>query len=271
MRLRVRHRTTYRYSAPIAYAIQSLRLQPSPYEGLTVLHWQVSADEGRRTLPSFTDGFGNTVHTHTTDRPHSVAVITAEGEVETRRDDGIVLGAAEPLPPVFYLRQTPLTAPDPAIVELAHRADAIVGIARLHALMLAVRDSMEYRIGSTDSQTNAAEALARGVGVCQDHAHLFIAAARAIGVPARYVGGYLWTGDDDAEYEASHAWAEAYVDDLGWIGFDPANRLCPTENYIRVGIGLDYWTAAPVRGIRRGVAEEALSVRVQVGLGGAEQ
>jgi transglutaminase-like putative cysteine protease len=154
---------------------------------------------------------------------------------------------------------------------LAHRADADAGIARLHALMHGVRDRMAYRAGTTDSQTSAAEALASGVGVCQDHAHLFIAAARALDVPARYVGGYLWTGDDDAEYEASHAWAEAYVDDLGWVGFDPANRLCPTENYIRVGIGLDYWTAAPVRGIRRGVADEALSVRVQVRLGTAEQ
>jgi transglutaminase-like putative cysteine protease len=269
MRLHVLHRTVYRYSAPIHYAIQTLRLQPRPYEGLTVLNWRVEGD-GHRPLPSFIDGLGNIVHCHSVDRPHTEASITVEGEVETRRGDGIVLETPEPLPPLFYLRVTPLTAADEAIKALARSATGNSTLERLHAIMNTVRDRVGYRPGTTDTQTAAAEALAQGEGVCQDHAHLFIAAARAVEIPARYIGGYLWT-ESEAEYDAAHAWAEAYVPDLGWVGFDAANRICPTENYIRVSVGLDYWAAAPVRGLRRGAAEESLDVRVKVRQPGADQ
>jgi transglutaminase-like putative cysteine protease len=270
MRLHVLHRTVYRYSAPIHYAIQTLRLEPRPYDGLAVLHWRVEGD-GRRPLPSFVDGLGNIVHSHTVDRPHSEASITVEGEVETKREDGVVGGAPEPLPPLYFLRVTPLTTADDAIVALAKDAASDAEpLKQLHALMHAVRDRLDYRPGTTDSQTAAAEALAQGVGVCQDHAHLFIAGARAIGIPARYAGGYLWT-ESEAEYDAAHAWAEAYVPDLGWIGFDAANRVCPNENYIRVSVGLDYWAAAPVRGLRRGAAEESLDVKVRVQGAGVDQ
>jgi transglutaminase-like putative cysteine protease len=271
MRLQVFHRTVYRYSAPIRYAIQSLRLEPRPYEGLNVLNWRVEG-EGHHALPSFLDGLGNIVHCYSIDRPHSEAAVSVTGEVDTRRDDGVVVGTVEPMPPEFFLRTTPLTEPDPAIRALA--ASAAGGkdlIDRLHRLMQTVRDRLDYRPGTTDSQTNAADALANGVGVCQDHAHLFIAAARSIEIPARYVSGYLWTGQNGEEYEATHAWAEACVPDLGWVGFDAANRICPNENYIRVAVGLDYWAAAPVRGVRRGAAEESLSVKVQVRSAGGDQ
>jgi transglutaminase-like putative cysteine protease len=264
MRLGVTHRTVYRYTEPIGYAVQTLRLEPRPYEGLTVLRWRVEGDDGHG-LPSFIDGLGNIVHTQTIDRPHREAVVTVTGEVETRRSDGVVLGAPEPLPPLFFLRATPLTAPDEAIVALAR--DTAQGgdtITRLHGLMNGVRNRLDYRPGETDSTTTAAAALSQGFGVCQDHAQLFVAAARAIEIPARYVSGYLWTGSDGQSYDASHAWAEAYVAGFGWVGFDPANRVCPTENYIRVAVGLDYGAAAPVRGLRRGPAEESLSVEVRV-------
>lgn len=269
MRLAVMHRTIYRYTDPIRYAIQTLRLEPRPYQGLTVVNWRVEGD-GPRALPRFIDGLGNTVHTQTIDRPHREAVVTAIGEVETRRGDGIVLGSVEPLPPLFFLRTTALTAPDAAIATLA---DSGAGnrIDRLHALMDRVRDRLDYRPGATDSDTSAAAALAQGFGVCQDHAHLFIAAARLMGIPARYVSGYLWTGADGEPYDASHAWAEAYVPELGWIGFDPANRVCPTEHYVRVAVGLDYGAAAPVRGLRRGPARESLTVEVQVRRQGGDQ
>jgi len=140
-------------------------------------------------------------------------------------------------------------------------------LARLHNLASAVRDAMDYQIGVTDVQTAAADALERGAGVCQDHAHVFIATARLLGIPARYVGGYLWTGPESRDYDASHAWAEAYVPDRGWVGFDPANRICPTASYIRASVGLDYWSAAPVRGVRKGTSTETMAVKVTVGVG----
>jgi len=261
MRLAIRHQTAYRYSKPIVYAIQTLRLSPRSYEGLHVIQWRVRG-EARYELPSFIDGYGNLVHCHTVNRMHDSATVTVEGEVETDPTDGVVRGAAETFPPLFYLRPTRLTAIDPAITALAQSCTGN-GFDRMMALMAAVRGKLDYKAGVTQSSTTAAEALQLGAGVCQDHAHLFIAAARSLGVPARYVGGYLWAGGD-GENEASHAWAEAYLQDFGWVGFDPSNLTRPTEAYVRASIGLDYWSAAPVRGVRRGEGEEALAVSVRV-------
>jgi transglutaminase-like putative cysteine protease len=271
MRLRVQHRTAYRYEQPVTYAIQSLRLSPQPYDGLVVIAWQVRRD-GRRELPHFVDGLGNIVHCHTMQQPHRHYAITVDGEVETRDTNGIVRGAPEPLPPLFFLRSTPLTTTDSAIEALAaDAARASSPLDRLHALMDRIHERVAYRTGATTVTTAAAEVLQRGAGVCQDHAHLFIAAARALDIPARYVSGYLWTGENDRAYEASHAWAEAFVQDLGWVGFDCSNRVCPAERHIRLGVGLDYWAAAPVRGMRRGDTPESLSVEVRVTQAGAEQ
>jgi transglutaminase-like putative cysteine protease len=271
MHLRVFHRTRYRYSAPVSYSIQTLRLTPVPYEGLTVLDWRIEVN-GRSALPSLIDGLGNILHCHSIDGPHCDTTITAEGVVDTHSADGIVIGAPEPLPPVFFLRATPLTAADAAIVELAREAAAGKDpLETLHGLMHSARARLSYQPGHTDVETSAAVALQRGRGVCQDHAHLLIAAARAIGIPARYVSGYLWTGNDMQDHDASHAWTEAFVDGLGWIGFDASNGICPDETYIRVSVGLDYWAAAPVRGVRRGAAAEEMRVEVQVQHASADQ
>ena len=162
-----------------------------------------------------------------------------------------------------YLRVTPQTRPDAAICELARSVERTDPLERLHALAGAVRARVDYVPGSTNAHTEAAEALADGKGVCQDHAHIFIAAARSLGVPARYVTGYLVVDTDNAS-EAHHAWAEAWVEGLGWVGFDVANRICPTERYVRLAVGLDARYAAPVIGSRSGGAAEALEVCVEV-------
>ena len=133
----------------------------------------------------------------------------------------------------------------------------------MHALCGAVRDAVDYMTGSTDSSTPAAQALKRGSGVCQDHAHILISAARALGVPARYVVGYLLA--EDVVLTETHAWAEVYVPELGWVGFDPANRVCPTERYVRLACGLDSGDAAPVRGAMSGRGAESLVASVDIG------
>ena len=140
----------------------------------------------------------------------------------------------------------------------------------MHALMTARARPRRVRVGVTDAHTAAAEALKDGAGVCQDHAHIFIAAARVLGVPARYVNGYFVTGGEEPA-EAHHAWAEAWIDGLGWVGFDLANRLCPTERYVRLACGLDASYAAPIRGTRRGGVEEVLDVVVEVQQQSAQQ
>jgi len=263
MRLIVKHRIEHRYSKPLAYAIQTLRLTPRTYDGLAVIGWQVRG-ERMRELPYYIDGLGNYVHSNAINRPHDRASILVEGMVETRGNGEVVRDARESLPPLYYLRKTPLTQPDEAIQTLAAQcAKDAAGMDRLVLLMNTVAGKVAFVPGASEVRTTAKDALAKGSGVPQDHAHLFIACCRALGVPARYVGGYLWTGREGQE-QASHAWAEAFVEDLGWIGFDPARNALPGETYVRIAIGLDYWQAAPMRGIRRGEVDATLDVAVQI-------
>lgn len=265
MRLQIRHRTVYRYESPADYAAQILRMTPRPYDGMKVLSWAITAGAGGR-IASFVDGFANLSHVLTVARRHDSLAVTVEGVVETSATDGVVRGADEPLPPALYLRSTPLTTADDAIHALAAQAargtDGVSAL--LYRLMALVRERVTYRAGVTHVGTTAAEALATGAGVCQDHSHVFIAAARALGVPARYVGGYLCIEDSDDEQSAGHAWVEAFDRERGWLGLDPANGICPGERHVRTSVGLDYASAAPVRGVRRGKGYETLQVGVQV-------
>jgi transglutaminase-like putative cysteine protease len=133
----------------------------------------------------------------------------------------------------------------------------------LHNLSAAIREHVVYDTGHTQVDTPAEEACVAGHGVCQDHAQIFIAAARALEIPARYVSGYLMM-DDRIEQEATHAWAEAWVQGLGWVGFDISNGISPDPRYVRVATGRDYRDAAPVTGISFGAMTEELSVHLAV-------
>ena len=164
---------------------------------------------------------------------------------------------------MFGATGAPIDADLKAIYKRHSRSDFDGDIARLHALLDLVADLVGYESGHTHSGTTAEEALEAGHGVCQDQAHAFISAARLMGFPARYVSGYLMM-EERVEQEGSHAWAEAYVDGLGWVGFDAANRMSPDDRYLRVATGLDYKEAAPISGMRLGDSGEAMFVSLQV-------
>jgi transglutaminase-like putative cysteine protease len=269
MLISVRHVTRYLYAEPVSYSVQSLRLTPAPFKGQRILEWQVAVSGVTASPLELRDGFGNTVHLVTINAPHRELTMTAAGLVETENLNGIVAGLARAIPPRVYLKETPQTRPDAAIRTLAQSAAGPGPIETLHALSAAVRDKVEYVAGATDAHTGAAEALGDGKGVCQDHAHIFIAAARTLGIPARYVTGYLVLDDPPADAvlepaPAHHAWAEAHVEGLGWIGFDVANRICPTDRYVRLACGLDAAYTAPITGSRRGGAGESFEVSVAV-------
>ena len=146
-----------------------------------------------------------------------------------------------------------------------HKGDRL---SLVHALNHAIHDRLDYTVDATDTTTSAAEAFAANRGAAQDFAQIFIACARAVQIPARYTGGYLLR-QDEAEQNAGHAWAEAYVEGYGWIGFDAVNDLCTTDRYARVAIGVDSLDAAPLRGARRGGGDETLKVRITVAQGRA--
>ncbi|MEO8803589.1 MAG: transglutaminase family protein [Rudaea sp.] len=263
MLLSIRHTTQYRYAEPALRVTQAVRLWPTACTSQRVASWQVDV-EGRRLSSSNSDGFGNRVATHTADGPVTGIRIDVRGEVETRDTQGVLDAGNEPLPPEYFLYATPLTRIGASIHDLAISTPQADGdIARLHGLCNLVRDRLDYVPGQTDAQTTASQALANGAGVCQDHAHVLIAAARALEYPARYVSGYLCAGVDGGD-AASHAWAEIHVPDIGWVGFDAANRICPDEHYVRLACGRDYHDAAPIRGVHQGGVEETLEVSVQI-------
>jgi transglutaminase-like putative cysteine protease len=264
MRIKVAHSTIYRYSHPVRAVMQVLRTTPRDHDGQDVLHWHIESSIDGRLIVS-DDPYGNIVHAFSAEGPIHELTIQVEGTVETRDTAGIVRGAAEPLPVGVFLRETALTQPDAAIRNFANGCrSGATPFDWMHRLLNRLHGEMIFDTRPTKVTTTAAEAFALGRGVCQDLTHVFVAAARHLGVPARYVSGYFHRADGVVDQEAGHAWAEAYLPDLGWIGFDPANGICVTPAHLRVAVGLDYAEAAPVRGARQGGGEEVLAVGMRV-------
>jgi transglutaminase-like putative cysteine protease len=266
MRIRISHETTYRYERPAAGVIQTLRLTPRNHDGQYVVDWRIDVSENCQLVPH-EDAFGNITHVFSVDGPLSELRVAVEGEVETQDTGGVVRGAIERFPPSLFLRETALNRTDPAIADFARavRADADTDtLQTLHRLLARLHAHIAYDADPTHVATTAAEAFALKRGVCQDLTHVFIAAARSLAVPARYIGGHFRRADGVTDQEAGHAWAEAHVPDLGWVAFDAANGICATDAHVRVAVGLDYLGAAPVRGSRQGGGHEAMEVTVQV-------
>jgi transglutaminase-like putative cysteine protease len=263
MRFLVRHTTHYAYASPGAFAVQRLRLTPTSNRAQTILSWSIEAPDIEHAA-EYVDGFGNRVHLITHCKPYSELTITAGGEVETSDEGGVLGNLPEVANPLLFLRSTPLTESSPAIDALTERVSAEPRpLNALHHLLEAIATRVAYVTESTTAFTTAAQAFQAGQGVCQDHAHIFIAAARRLRIPGRYVTGYLHVeGQENAT--AHHAWAEVHVGNLGWVGFDPANNICPTERYVRLACGFDAAAAAPISGTRRGGGSEALTVDVMV-------
>ena len=269
MRLIVDHRTAYRFTQPQARVVQILRMTPSDHDSQTVVDWRIDVSCDAR-LKAGRDGFGNCTHMLYIDGPVEAVELAVHGEVLTEDSIGIVSGGTEPLPPLLFARPTPLTLPSEALSGFAR--DAAGGgddmIERLHRINRAIRDRIGRIEGPPDMARTAADSFAAGEGVSRDIAHVFVAAARTIGTPARFVSGHYLDGRDPLR--TAHSWAEAHVDGLGWVGFDPCAGFSPDESYIRVAVGLDASYATPVSGARIGGGAEKLDVEVRVDLGTEE-
>ena len=263
MRIRIDHETRYGYARAARFIVQSLRLTPRSTEGQQVRDWRIETDVDTRLRRS-EDAFGNIVHTLYTERPTDSLMVRVTGEVATVNTGGVLKGTPERLSPLVFLRSTPLTLADADMRAFAAGIGEGQTLDRLHRLMGAIHESVAFMVGSTTVDHTAAEAFAQKQGVCQDHAQIFIACARRMGIPARYVSGHLHRSDGVINQDAAHAWAEGWVEDLGWIGFDPANGICPTEHYVRVATGLDALGASPIRGTSYGGGRETMTVALRV-------
>ena len=256
MRLSISHETTYRYEDQVRASIQYLRLTPHDSERQHVLSWQLDLP---RPVRAQLDPFGNILHVLTMDEPHESIIIGARGQVDIDEWREAEHDSQSPFP---YQRATRLTEPDEALRAFAQqhcgkRRDRTALIDLMHAL----NQHIAYVPGATQVETSAAEAFAGRAGVCQDHAHAFLACARSLGIATRYVSGYLYS--EDSEHLASHAWAEAWLDDA-WYSFDVTNQLARPERHLKLAVGLDYLDACPVRGMRRGGGHEQMHARVFV-------
>ncbi|GAA0304640.1 transglutaminase family protein [Rhodovulum strictum] len=262
MRLRISHTTRYRFENPVTYGLQQLRKTPKTSRQQTVLRWETSVEGGRKEL-SFEDHHHNVVELISFERDATELTVRSEGEVEIAETHGVVGPHRGPAPLWLYRRATARTRAGTGCRALLREVEGGTDLDRLHGLSRRILGAVAYETGISHPDWTAEEAVAEGRGVCQDHAHVFIACAREMGFPARYVSGYLRMDDRDGQ-DAMHAWAEAHVEGLGWVGFDVSNGISPDIRYVRVATGLDYAEAAPVTGTRIGGAGEALSVEIEV-------
>ena len=262
MRLKISHTSEYRYTESLQYGLQRLHLVPRNGPGQIVHSWQLEY-QGAREEAQYLDHFGNDTRLASATPGVETIVIKAIGDIETASNDGI-FGVHKGYAPLWLFQtESELAASGPGVENLLADLTEKAELDRLHQLMSLIGTRVQYEVGTTNVATSAEVALKQGSGVCQDHAHIFIAAARASGLPARYVSGYLMM-DDTSEQAASHAWAEAHLDGLGWVGFDISNGISPDERYVRLASGRDYNDAMPIAGIRFGPAEESLAVHISV-------
>ena len=276
----IRHVTRFRYNAPVRESVMELRMQPRSEGPQTLRSFQISTNP-RAQLYAYTDHLGNAVYHFNLLREHEELRIEAQAVVE--------IGAIHPLPeklddlewgrfnnfnmhddhfdmlgPSKFARVSPELAAFQRIAEL----EKPVGdpLTALRALMRGIYDSFEYQSGVTEVHSPIEHALGERRGVCQDFAHIMIAIARSWGIPARYVSGYLYHkgSRDRSRADATHAWVEAWLPSLGWVGFDPTNNIMPAERHIRAAVGRDYADVPPTRGTFKGGADSELSIAVSL-------
>lgn len=264
MRLAIRHTTRYRFAKPVKHGLHRLRLTPKETQGQRIADWRMDFTGAHEEL-AYDDQNHNHVTLIAVEEGTQELVIACHGQVDTVDRAGVIGQHSGHMPLWAFLGQTPLTRAGPNVRKLIAQVERSEEgtVPTLHNLSALIAERVAYEKGHTGVRTTAEEALAGGKGVCQDHAHIFIAAARAIEVPARYVSGYLMM-NDRIDQEATHAWAEAWVQGLGWVGFDVSNGISPDPRYVRLATGRDFGDAAPITGMSFGTVMEDLKVDLAV-------
>ncbi len=256
MKLVINHQTHYFYETPVKRSNQYIRLTPQSFAHQVVHSWQL-ASQG--TNYSQLDGFGNLWSSLTVSEPHNELLIMAQGEIELIEQVDKIKD--DRLSPMIFMHATETTTcnePIRAFITQNIKTPDRAGLINLAGALL---EHMPYTPESTSVETTAAQAFDLAVGVCQDHTQVFVACARELKLPARYVSGYLYTKDQT--HLASHAWAEVYLDGY-WYCFDVSNQLFSPNQHVQIAIGRDYLDASPIRGVRQGGGKESMSTVVQV-------
>ena len=261
MHLKIRHRTEYRYETPVRYSIQELRLTPPQNAGQQVEKWKISTPI---KSTNSVDTFGNTASVFVQESPYTSMMIEAEGEVHTQ-DAFEFIDDSKAVSPYYLLQQTNLTEPSEAM--LSHFVSDLPkknSVEQVLKLASAIQNAITYVPGQTNFATTAAQSFAMKSGVCQDHAHIMLSLCRASGIPARYISGYFFA--EESPNLASHAWIDFCSDiEKGiWTSVDITHACLVAARHIRLAIGRDYYSAAPVKGVRSGGGGEELSASISI-------
>lgn len=256
MKLMVNHQTHYRYTQIARNSVQSIKMMPQSSRHQTIENWHISVP-GEYACKR--DAFNNLWITATQRHDYRYLTIMAQGIVELFDTE---LGFFEiDVSPMLFLQRTAMTHCDLMMFDFAQSVIKIKDRQHLILLSEKILQKMPYQPESTSVTTAAIDAFYAGQGVCQDHAHVFIAMCRALQIPARYVSGYLY--DQNQPHLASHAWAEAFIENE-WYCFDISNQIFTPQNHIYVAVGRDYLDVAPVRGVREQGGVESMMSVVQV-------
>lgn len=261
MHLQIEHHTEYQYDNPVRYSIQELRLSPLDSKGQTIVKWQIQSPVKAK---SNQDTFGNTCQTLVLDTPYKSMSITAKGEIHTLacheyQDDPRAVS------PYYLLQPTALTQiSQPMQSHFELELPKKPNIDSVLALADAIRSSIRYQAGVTTFATTAAQAFTMQAGVCQDHSHIMLSLCRFANIPARYVSGYFFA--EESPNLASHAWVDVCLDaEQGrWVSIDVTHACLTDQRHIRLAVGRDYYSAAPIKGIRSGGGQEELRARISI-------
>ena len=263
----IKHKTIFDFENSPSVVTQRLHVIPNESPHQRLLNFDISILGGKLALES-KDCHGNKVHLCVNEAGVSSMEIIISGRVNVTDNNGIIGTHDNSLPLELYKNHTHLSKPGPRLRELGKKLKRSMpvekngGLDILHELSIRILEEITYAKGKTNVYTTAESAMEIGAGVCQDHTHAFIAVARLLGFSSRYVSGYLSSGDGQI-YEATHAWAEVYVGNLGWIGFDVSNGISPDERYIKIATGFDYLDVVPISGIRIGEGTEQISTEIK--------
>ena len=261
-KLNVTHKTKYSFEAGPLSGLQQIKKTPYSDACQTVSNWSLLLTGAKEEL-TFTDSFNNNVNLIRVEPGTKDLVIECEGHVEVMDKSGVLGYEASKIPLWLWTEHTNLTKPGSGIRKFAKGLPLKDDIGGFHKLMELIGGSLDFQKNITNVKTTAEEAFKKGSGVCQDFTNIFIACCRLHGLPARYVSGFLLLENKQIQ-EAMHAWAEVFIEGLGWVGFDTANKISPDDRYIRVAIGRDYSDAAPIKGVTLGVQHECLSVSIMI-------
>ena len=282
-RLRIRHTTRYTYDRPVSRSVHRLHIRPFSDIRQTLMEHTLTISEPTHVI-EYEDVFGNRAARFELTAPYTELTVTADSLVDVEDIDPFAF-ASVPIRPSFPLIWMPAERlmlspyllpdelPDTQLKELYDYAMTFVGqnnsdlMETLFAINLSLHRDYKYTPGSTNFSTTAFDVYINKTGVCQDLSNLFIMMARLLGIPARYVCGYIHTGNTGENRigaDASHAWVQLYIPNVGWKGFDPTNGTLPHLDHVRIAYGRHYRDTAPTEGTLYSPASESMAVDVEV-------